>query len=67
MLRPIYRLIAESKNEVLFLSFTLIVILGAAYLSHKMGLSFALGAFVAGLMVAETEYKYRVEDEILAL
>jgi CPA2 family monovalent cation:H+ antiporter-2 len=67
MLRPIYRLIAESKNEVLFLSFTLIVILGAAYLSNKMGLSFALGAFVAGLMVAETEYKYRVEEEILSL
>jgi CPA2 family monovalent cation:H+ antiporter-2 len=67
MLRPIYRLIAESKNEVLFLSFTLIVILGSAYLSNRMGLSFALGAFIAGLMVAETEYKYRVEEEILSL
>ncbi len=67
MLRPIYRLIAESKNEVLFLSFTLIVILGAAYLSNRMGMSFALGAFIAGLMVAETEYKYRVEEEILSL
>ncbi|MBU6338798.1 MAG: cation:proton antiporter [Rickettsiales bacterium] len=67
LLRPIYRIIAESKNEVLFLSFTLIVILGSAYLSNYMGLSFALGAFVAGLMVAETEYKYRVEEEILSL
>ena len=67
LLRPIYRLIAESKNEVLFLSFTLIVVLGAAYLSDYMGLSFALGAFIAGLMVAETEFKYRVEEEILSL
>ncbi len=67
MLRPIYRLIAESKNEVLFLSFTLIVVLGSAFLSNYMGLSFGLGAFVAGLMVAETEYKYRVEEEILSL
>jgi CPA2 family monovalent cation:H+ antiporter-2 len=67
LLRPIYRIIAESKNEVLFLSFTLIVILGSAYLSNYMGLSFALGAFIAGLMVAETEYKYRVEEEILSL
>ena len=66
-LRPIYRLIAESKNEVLFLSFTLAIVLGSAYLSSYMGLSFALGAFVAGLMVAETEYKYRVEEEILSL
>lgn len=67
LLRPIYRLIAESQNEVLFLSFTLIVILGSAFLSNYLGLSFALGAFIAGLMVAETEYKYRVEEEILSL
>lgn len=67
LLRPIYRLVVESKSEVLFLSLTLIVVLGSAFLSHSMGLSFALGAFVAGLMVAETEYKYRVEEEILSL
>ena len=67
LLRPIYRMIAETKSDVLFLSFTLIIVLGAAYLSHNMGLSFALGAFIAGLMVAETEYKYRVEEEILSL
>jgi CPA2 family monovalent cation:H+ antiporter-2 len=67
LLRPIYRLVVESKSEVLFLSLTLIVVLGSAFLSHSMGLSFALGAFIAGLMVAETEYKYRVEEEILSL
>jgi len=66
-LRPIYRLVVESKSEVLFLSLTLIVVLGAAFLSNSLGLSFALGAFIAGLMVAETEYKYRVEEEILSL
>lgn len=66
-LRPIYRLVVESKSEVLFLSLTLVVVLGAAFLSHSLGLSFALGAFIAGLMVAETEYKYRVEEEILSL
>ncbi len=67
LLRPIYRLIAEAKSDVLFLSFTLMIILGASFLSSHMGLSFALGAFIAGLMVAETEYKYRVEEEILSL
>lgn len=67
LLRPLYRIIVDSHNNVLFLSFTLIIILGAAFLSHQMGLSFALGAFIAGLMVAETEYKYRVEEEILSL
>ncbi len=66
LLRPLYRLIAETKNEVLFLSFTLSIVLGSAYLSSYMGLSFALGAFISGLMVAETEYKYHVEEEILS-
>lgn len=66
LLRPVYRIIAESKNDVLFLSFTLIVILGSSYITNAMGMSFALGAFIAGLMVAETEYRYRVEEEILS-
>jgi len=67
LLKPLYRLIGEAKNNALFLSLTLVVILGSAFLTNKMGLSFALGAFIAGLMVAETEYKYRVEEEILSL
>ena len=66
-LRPIYRIIADLKSDVLFISFTLIVIFGASLISNRMGLSFALGAFIAGLMVAETEYRYRVEEEIISL
>ncbi len=66
-LRPIYRLIAKSHNDVLFLSFTLLIVLGSAYISQIFDMSSALGAFIAGLMVAETEYRYRVEEEILSL
>ena len=65
-LRPIYQIVVNLKSDILFLSTTLIIVLGSAFVSHNMGLSFALGAFVAGLMVAETEYKYRVESEILS-
>lgn len=67
LLRPIYRYVAEVKSEVLFLSITLTVILGSAQLSNFFGLSSAFGAFTAGLMVAETEYKYRVEEEITSV
>ena len=66
-IRPIYRLIAKQGSDMLFLSLTLIAVLGSAYISHKLGLSFALGAFVAGLLIAETEYRYRVEEEISSL
>ncbi|MSP33430.1 MAG: potassium transporter [Rickettsiales bacterium] len=67
LLRPIYRLVAEAKSDVLFFSVTLIVILGSAHLSSYFGLSSAFGAFTAGLMVSETEYRYRVEEEILSI
>lgn len=67
LLRPIFRVVVASKSDVLFLSVTLIVVLGSAFVTYKLGLSFAFGAFVAGLMVAETEYKYRVESEIMSL
>jgi CPA2 family monovalent cation:H+ antiporter-2 len=66
-IRPLYRLIAKSNSDVLFLSLTLIVVLGSAYITNHLGMSFALGAFIAGLLVAETEYRYRVEEEILSL
>ncbi len=66
-IRPIYRMIAKSQSDVLFLSLTLIVVLGSAFITNYLGMSFALGAFVAGLLVAETEYRYRVEEEILSL
>ncbi|MDA7705603.1 cation:proton antiporter [Rickettsiales bacterium] len=62
-LRPLYRIIVATRNDALFLSTTLLVILGSATITNYMGMSFTLGAFIAGLMVAETEYKYRVESE----
>jgi CPA2 family monovalent cation:H+ antiporter-2 len=67
LLRPIFRVVANAKSDVLFLSVTLVVVLGSSFITYKMGLSFAFGAFVAGLMVAETEYKYRVESEVMSL
>jgi CPA2 family monovalent cation:H+ antiporter-2 len=66
-LRPLFRTVVSLKSDVLFLSVILIVVLGSSFISHNMGLSFAFGAFVAGLMVAETEFKYRVEDEIMSM
>ncbi len=67
LLRPIYRVVAEAKSDVLFFSVTLIVILGSAHLSSYFGLSSAFGAFTAGLMVSETEYRYRVEEDIVSI
>ena len=67
LLRPIYHHIAELRSDSLFISLTLIVIFGAAQLSNFFGLSSAFGAFTAGLMVSETEFRHRVEQEIISM
>jgi CPA2 family monovalent cation:H+ antiporter-2 len=57
-------IVARRKSEELFVLNLLLVTLGLAYLTEHAGLSLALGAFVAGMLVAETEYKHQVETDI---
>ncbi|MCK6432883.1 MAG: cation:proton antiporter [Aquabacterium sp.] len=57
-------LVARRKSEELFVLNLLLVTLGLAWLTEQAGLSMALGAFVAGMLVAETEYKHQVETDI---
>ena len=57
-------LVARRKSEELFILNLLLVTLGLAWLTEHAGLSLALGAFVAGMLVAETEYKHQVETDI---
>ena len=42
----------------------LLITLGAAWITERAGLSLALGAFVAGMLISETEYKHQVEEDI---
>ncbi len=57
-------LVARRKSEELFILNLLLVTLGLAWLTESAGLSLALGAFVAGMLIAETEYKHQVETDI---
>ncbi len=57
-------LVARRKSEELFMLNLLLVTLGLAWLTEHAGLSLALGAFVAGMLIAETEYKHQVEADI---
>ena len=64
LLRPLFHEIAKSNSPELFTFAVLFVAIGAAWATHAVGLSFALGAFLAGMMLAETEYRYQVEAGI---
>jgi len=57
-------IVARRKSEELFMLNLLLITLGLAWLTEHAGLSLALGAFVAGMLVAETEFKHQVETDI---
>lgn len=59
-----FRMVAKRKSSELFMINVLLVTLGVAYLTELEGLSMALGAFVAGMLLSETEYRFQVEDDI---
>jgi CPA2 family monovalent cation:H+ antiporter-2 len=61
LLRPMMRSVAKAKSEELFMAASLLVVIGAGLIAAASGLSMALGAFVAGLLLAETEYRHEVE------
>jgi CPA2 family monovalent cation:H+ antiporter-2 len=64
LLRPLFRLVAAPHSRDLFIATVLFVIVGAGVLAEESGLSMELGAFVAGLLLAETEYRKAVEATI---
>jgi CPA2 family monovalent cation:H+ antiporter-2 len=64
LLRPLFHEIAHSRLRELFTLAVLLVVLASAWASHVAGLSFALGAFLSGMMLAETEYRHQIEAVI---
>jgi CPA2 family monovalent cation:H+ antiporter-2 len=64
VMRPLFNLVARQKSSELFVLFVLFVALAAAWITQSAGLSLALGAFLAGMLISETEYRYQVEDYI---
>ena len=59
-----FYIVARLRSPELFMLNVLLVTLGLAALTELAGLSFALGAFLAGMLIAETEYRYQVEEDI---
>jgi monovalent cation:proton antiporter-2 (CPA2) family protein len=62
--RPAMRYIAETRLREVFVGFALFLVLGAALLSGAVGLSAGLGAFLAGVMLADSEYRHELEIDI---
>lgn len=63
-MRAWFHLIARQRSSELFMLNVLLITLGLAAITQMAGLSLALGAFLAGMLIAETEYRYQVEEDI---
>ncbi len=64
LVRPLLRFVAEARLREVFVGFSLLVVIGTATLMESAGLSMALGAFLAGVMLAESEYRHELELDI---
>jgi monovalent cation:proton antiporter-2 (CPA2) family protein len=64
VLRPVLRVIAGTRLREVFIAFALLLVLGIAALMESVGLSMALGAFLAGVLLADSEYRHELELDI---
>jgi CPA2 family monovalent cation:H+ antiporter-2 len=64
VVRPVFRMVDESRAPEMSMALIMLVVLGTGMMTHAAGLSMALGAFVAGMVIAETEYRHKVETDI---
>lgn len=64
LLRPVFRFIAASGVREVFTAATLLLVLSAALFMDALGLSMALGTFIAGVLLAESEYRHELENAI---
>jgi glutathione-regulated potassium-efflux system ancillary protein KefC len=64
LVRPVLRFVAEARLREVFVGFSLLVVLGTSALTQWAGLSMALGAFLAGVMLADSEYRHELELDI---
>ena len=64
LLRPLFHILAATKSDEIFTAAALLVVIGSAILMQVAGLSMALGAFLAGVLLAESEFRHQLESDI---
>ena len=64
LLRPLLRIVAQAKLPELFTATALLVVIGAALFMQFAGLSMVLGAFIAGMLLADSEYRHELEADL---
>ena len=64
VLNPLFKVVAQAKSQEAFLAVILLTVLSMSFMTEGLGLSNTLGAFLAGVLLSETKYRYQVEADI---
>jgi len=65
LLNPFFKYTLETQSQEIFLGSIFLIVFSASYVAHILGFSYSLGAFIAGMLIAETHYKHQVEADLI--
>jgi len=65
VLNSFFKVVANTNSKEIYMGSILLVVIGASTIAHNFGFSYSLGAFIAGMMIADTIYKYQVEADLI--
>jgi len=65
ILDPFFNEVVKTNSDEIFIGSVLFLVMGSSVLAHTLGFSYSLGAFIAGMIIAETRYKHQVEADLI--
>lgn len=65
LLNRFLSLVVWADTQEIFIASVLLLVIGASFLAHSLGFSYSLGAFLAGMMMSETQYKHQIEADLI--
>ena len=65
LLDPILKIVNKADTHELFIMIVLIIAIGSSFLAHYLGFTYSMGAFIGGMLIAETHYKHQVEADLI--
>jgi CPA2 family monovalent cation:H+ antiporter-2 len=60
-----FKMVAETNSKEIYMGSILLTVVGASYVAHHFGFSYSLGGFIAGMLIADTIYKYQIEADLI--
>lgn len=64
-LKHVFKAVSNTNSKEIYMGSILLIVVGASYIAHHFGFSYSLGGFIAGMMIADTIYKYQIEADLI--